>query len=525
MNQATYSPEDNKLRLYVGRVPRDEYEKLRAEGWTSTPKQNCNFVATWTPERRDTALEYAGIIEDEDMGPDERAADRAERFGDYRDKRTAEALGHADRYDSGPSAHGYQSQARAERAAARFDRIGARAVDSWGKAEYWQRRTAGVISHALYVSSPSVRMGRIKTLEAALRKAEKGRDEYAAKFETWRTIAAMTDPEAQTEMAREFSGAGYDWTKYKHPRTGKEGSLWDFLRLDAEDRITGAEAAALYMAKHRDPLLPEFQETSICDWIEHYKLRLAYERQMLEAQGGRLANVEIQAGGKIGGKLIIKVNKSTATGRVTSVDLLGPKVTGWTYRATNIPGTDYAVYSFETERMAPDAYKAPTVETLAELEAFRALRKAGQPEKAPCPLINPTDADAKRLQDIWNGHELESLKQQDKRSAYGGDSYTKAYQPSEVARMTQAEYSARSKGEYSPCETRPVYPGGAMGERYYGANEKQRAKYGPPVCQVRRGNGGNYQADRVIILTDKPQKPLPAEVWEPLPAQPELVTA
>jgi len=73
---ATYSPEDNKLRLYVGRVPRDEYEKLRAEGWTSTPKQNCNFVATicdtlimndmindWKPETRSLlkALVAAGF--------------------------------------------------------------------------------------------------------------------------------------------------------------------------------------------------------------------------------------------------------------------------------------------------------------------------------------------------------------------------------------------------------------------------------------------------------------------------------
>ena len=61
--RATYSPEDNKLRLYVGRVPRDEYEALRAQGWTSTPKQDCDFVAVWTPDRRDTALDYAGIIE------------------------------------------------------------------------------------------------------------------------------------------------------------------------------------------------------------------------------------------------------------------------------------------------------------------------------------------------------------------------------------------------------------------------------------------------------------------------------
>lgn len=55
---ATYCPEDNKLRLYVGRVPRPEYDALRAEGWISTPKQECQFVAHWTPARRDTALAY-----------------------------------------------------------------------------------------------------------------------------------------------------------------------------------------------------------------------------------------------------------------------------------------------------------------------------------------------------------------------------------------------------------------------------------------------------------------------------------
>ena len=71
-NSATYCPEDNKLRLYVGRVPRDEYEALKAEGWTSTPKQDCDFVAHWTPARRDTCLSYAGFIDDEDTPPTER---------------------------------------------------------------------------------------------------------------------------------------------------------------------------------------------------------------------------------------------------------------------------------------------------------------------------------------------------------------------------------------------------------------------------------------------------------------------
>lgn len=509
-NRATYSPEDNKLRLYVGRVPRDEYEKLRAEGWTSTPKQNCNFVATWTPTRRDTALEYAGIIEDEDMGPDERAADRAERFGGYRDKRTFEATGHADRYDAGPTAHGYQSQARAERAAARYDRIASRACDSWSKAEYWQRRTAGVISHALYVSSPDVRMGRIKTLEAELRKCRASITQCQKRYDSWAKIASEPDPEKQKKLAVYFANNSHDVGSYPHPVTGKIESLWRLLEpYDNEyPAITGAQAAALWLSDHTRPA----DET---DWTEHYALRLAYENQMLEAQGGRLAHVEIEPGGKIGGKLILKVNKSSATGRVTSVDLLGPKVSGWTYRAANIPGTEYAAYSFDTERMPPSAYKPPTPETLAELEALRAARKAAQPQKAPCPLINPTDADAERLQAIWNER---ARAEHEKRNPYNSERarsmHSAEFKLSEVCRITQAQYSANSKGEYSPCDTRPVYATGIMGERFYRAAEKQREQYGAPVCQVRRTNGGNYQADRVIILTDKPQKPLPAAVWQ-----------
>ena len=183
MPTATYSPEDNKLRLYVGRVPRDEYEALRKAGFVSTPKQSCDFVATWTPAREDLALSYledGEDIEDEDYSPEERAADRAERFSGYRDKRADEAGGLADRFDAGPSEFGHQNRQRAERQAARHDRLRSHAVSQWSKAEYWQTRTAGVISHALYRSSAHVRRGRILTIESDLRR-------WAAGSERWKT--------------------------------------------------------------------------------------------------------------------------------------------------------------------------------------------------------------------------------------------------------------------------------------------------------------------------------------------------
>jgi hypothetical protein len=519
-NRATYSPEDNKLRLYVGRVPRAEYERLRADGWKALHKQReaggGDFAATWTPSRRDTALSYADIIEDEDMGPEERAADRAERFGEYRDKRTDEATGQADSYDAGPAVHGYQSQARADRAAARHDRIAGRAVDAWSKAEYWQRRTAGVIAHALYKSSPGVRMGRIKTLEAELRKCRADIAERLKTWQTWQKIAAMTDPDKQTMIAERYAGMGYGSSDYAHPVTGKEASLWDHLRNDNPDRITGAQAAALWLARHSEPAAED-------DWTQHLTLRLAYENQMLKAQGGRAAFVEIEKGGRIGGKLIVKVCKSPATGRVVSVFVKAPPVSGWAYRTKQEAGRSWSLFQIETERLPESAYTGPTPENLAELEAMEAERQASKPEKAPCPLINPTDADAERLQALWNERaRVEWEARNEYTSPEARKCHSDQFKPSTVCRVPQAVYSANSKGSFAKAETRELCANGELSNResnLWTRHASERAKrIGPAVCKVRItwGDGSTTnRADRVIVLTDKPQNPLPAAVWQP----------
>lgn len=476
--EATYCPEDNKIRLYTGRVPREEYLRLKADGWKPLYKQReaggGDFVATWTPSRYATALAYGeGVVLDEDMSPQDRAADRAERFSGYRDKRMDEATGHADRYDSQPAAHGYQSEARAERAAARHDRIGDRAVDAWDKAEYWQQRTAGVIAHALYKSTPGLRMGRINELEKLLRKSEADLSEYARKFNHWQKIAAMTDAEKQTEAAAEFVGSVHMWGEYKHPRAEKTGSLY-FL-MTGENPITGKEACDLWLADHGAPA----EDTA---WSRHYKLRLAYERQMLEAQGGRLEQKEIEIGGRLGGKLIVKVNRSSVTKRVKSVVILGPRVTSWTYKAANIPGTEFAGYTMDTERLSPEAYAAPDEKSLAELAAYKAKIKAFNEKRETIPLINPTDEDAERLQAVWNKENGE---------------------PKKVMRMTQALYSARSKGNYSHFETQGITGGGSPNN---GSNYNRHSVF-PFVAKVREYCGA------VIVITDKPQKAFPPEVW------------
>jgi hypothetical protein len=532
---ATYSPEDNKLRLYVGRVPRDEYLALKAQGWTSTPKQDCDFVATWTVNRRDTCLKYADIIEDEDMGPEERAADRAERFGEYRDKRTGEATGHADRFDAGPHVHGFQSQARANRAASRHDRIGTRAVDSWSKAEYWQRRTAGVISHALHVSSPGVRMGRIKTIEAELRKERAEIEKRLRIFRAWEKIRAIEDPEKQTRIALAFTGSTCQWAEYPHPlgptafsRDG-ESSLYSLLsgvNLKSEEdikprpekhTITGKEACDLFFSDHSEPQTDN-------EWTLHMELRLAYENQMIEAQGGRAASLDIEVGGFIGGKQIHKVNKSVKTGRVVSVHIRVPKVSGWTYQVENVPGTDYALMQYKTERLPQNAYRPPTEADKAALAALVKEKKDATPKKATIPLVNPTDEDAERLQTMLNNRIQDELLRK---------KHPQPFTATEVCRIKQATYSANSQGSYARAETRYLYHNGELSEResnmYSSEGEARRKARGPALAQVRVTYGSSYMAMAVIVLTDKPQKPFPAEVWEsytpPVEAKAEVIHA
>ena len=527
---ATYSVEDNKLRLYpFARLDAATYERVKAAGFQWAPKQECFVAARWTPSREDLLLELCGEIDDEDYSATERAADRAERFGDYRDKRAAEAGASADKFGSGPSAFGHQSRARVERQARRHDRHRIYAVSQWSKAEYWQSRTEGVIANALHRADHRTRRGRIKSLEAEQRKNEKERAEYAERFALWSNVPTMDGadrpgeyestsdrcgfkPESVTPALRlAYQLANYgSYGDYTHPRTGRQASLYSLL-TDAADPITPAEAAALWLAGRRDPADPG---TSFNRWAAHYENRLTYERAMLANEGGTAADAEIVAGGWVNGGRVVKVNKSAVTGKVVSVRVL---VDG-KERVRNV------------ERLPEGAYRAPTAE---ELEAFaaeqaerKAVKKATTP-KSPA-LINPTDADAERLQALWNAKAGEKFAAGKAEGRYHGE-----YTPTKVRRMTQAEYSAKSGGSYTPCETVEVCTDGHRQSRWHDYGTAKRAT----AFKVRKtysGSSWSGAADAVIVITDKPQKPLPLD-WDAIAAgtveqgneQPagELVTA
>lgn len=82
---ATYSPEDNKLRLYpFARLDADIYQRVKAAGFIWAPKQGLFVAPMWTPEREDLLIELCGEVGDEDTSLVDRAAERAERFEEYR---------------------------------------------------------------------------------------------------------------------------------------------------------------------------------------------------------------------------------------------------------------------------------------------------------------------------------------------------------------------------------------------------------------------------------------------------------
>src|SRR5579872_27521 len=89
---ATYSPEDNKLRLSSPtRLSPEVYARVRGAGFIWAPKQEIFVAPAWSPSREDLLIELCGEIGDEDTSLAERAEERAERFEEYSEKRAEDA--------------------------------------------------------------------------------------------------------------------------------------------------------------------------------------------------------------------------------------------------------------------------------------------------------------------------------------------------------------------------------------------------------------------------------------------------
>lgn len=329
---ATYSPEDNKLRIYpFSRLDKDTYLKVKAAGFIWAPKQEIFVAPMWTPGREDMAVELCGEIGDEDTSLVDRAEQRAERFEDYSENRRKDAESAkkavnaiADNIPFGqPILVGHHSEKRARKDAERIDNGMRKAVKMWEQSAYWTSRAEGAIRAAKYKELPAVRARRIKGIEADKRKTEKSKSEAEKSIELWTTIKSMTG-DMQHKAALQVSNYSHFhacFTLDKYPREAPisqyEGSMSLWGALD-NGIITAGQAADLVIPAN-ERAIPRLNR-----WIAHYENRLSYEKSMLAEGGGLIADqCKFVVGGQVrhrfGWSIIKRLNKKD--GVVVSVSL------------------------------------------------------------------------------------------------------------------------------------------------------------------------------------------------------------
>jgi hypothetical protein len=287
---ATYSPDDNKIRLSASqRLDRETYDRVKAAGFRWAPKQEQFIAPMWTPDREDLALKLSGQeeLDDENSTLADRAEQRAERFEEYSGKRLADANRAADAVAAiadniplgQPILIGHHSEKHARRDAAKIENGMRKAVKMWETSEYWTRRAAGALRHAEYKERPEVRARRIKTIEAELRKMQRGDEANTKNLTAWESVDSL---ERAVHVANVCSiSATFPLVDYPRdlPASQYEGMmlLWSALTGGVCTWEQAKVRALKALNRHRPHWLR---------WSTHYTNRLVYERAMMAESGG-----------------------------------------------------------------------------------------------------------------------------------------------------------------------------------------------------------------------------------------------
>ena len=289
----TYSPEDNKLRLYTTtRLDKALYDRVKAAGFKWAPKQELFVAPMWTPSREDLLLELCGQIDDEDRSLIERAEERSERFESYSEHRSEDAERAHKTVDAilesippgQPILVGHHSERRHRRDIERMDNGMRKAVSAFKTAEYWQRRAAAAILHTKHKERPDVRARRIKTLEAEKRKRERSRDESALWLKLWTECQVEENKELQRHIAIRIAGMCHlsmprkegDREDFNHQPTAYDTLQGNFPNLYASRTVD----EVLTVALDRMPKWIAYAER----WMEHYTNRIAYGNALMESK-------------------------------------------------------------------------------------------------------------------------------------------------------------------------------------------------------------------------------------------------
>lgn len=324
MRYATYSPDDNKLRLYsTSRLDAATYDRVKTHGFKWAPRQEVFVAPAWTPGREDLLIELCGEIGDEDTSLVERQEQRAERFEEYADNRQADAHSAKAAVDAiadgipfgQPILVGHHSERHARRDAEKIENGMRRAVKMWETARYWEQRAAGALRHAKYKELPAVRARRIKTLEADKRKQEREKDKAAACLKLWESCRDL----AQARLVAGRTEAGWLST-CKHPTLDQYLCPSDVLPFEDRDDYK-RENYPTWTLEHVQERARECYPAVMahCDrWIAHLDNRLTYEQALLADAGGLVTDRhDLKPGGQVlsGGEwlTIVRVNKKDGT--------------------------------------------------------------------------------------------------------------------------------------------------------------------------------------------------------------------
>lgn len=380
---ATYSPDDNKLRLYsLSRLGKEDYNRVKAAGFRWAPKQELFVAPMWTPSREDLLLELCGEIGDEDTSLVDRAEQRSERFEDYSDKRTADAesarkavAAIADNIPFGqPILVGHHSEKHARKDAQRIENGMRKAVKMWETAGYWKDRAAGAIRHAKHHELPGVRHRRIKTLESEKRKVERTIADLEARLKLWTGLDKFTGNDRE-EMALRV--ANMEHSPVKLADGSEYYSAWGAL---SDGKITASEVRAQRLERIPPAIARQGR------WIAHYENRIAYESAMLNEQlgaedgTGMAGRFDFKVGGKVlveRGEWLVILRVNKANGAVNSLTCTPPSAVTWT-KSWKYGVEKVQDYKAPTEAMAAAVKKVNTLPPLCNYpgEGFREMTKA-----------------------------------------------------------------------------------------------------------------------------------------------------
>lgn len=267
---ATYSPEDNKIRLYASaRLDAETYARVKEAGFVWAPKQELFVAPKWTPAREDLAIELAGDIEPEEMTLAERAAIKAERLDTLAGKRRDQAESLSRRADDlsqafymgQPILIGHHSERKARKTKERMDSAQSQAVKAEKAANYWLYRAEGVEHYANMKNNPRTRANRIKTLLAELRDLQRGINAGHKALEIWDKLT--TDDQIRYALGRmpcEMTLAAFG--TYSKVNSG------EMTPADARQQCINTANVRVNGPNRKR-------------WIEHVLNRLAFERSLL----------------------------------------------------------------------------------------------------------------------------------------------------------------------------------------------------------------------------------------------------